>query len=126
NLSSLQLGVRYILPALPLLVLIAGQTGRWIGRADDRGRSRIIVALAALTLASARFHPHHIAYFNELAGGPDGGRNHLVDSNLDWGQDLNGLRDWIDRNRVGEIGLAYFGSVPPAALGIRYHLPPSW
>lgn len=37
-------------------------------------------------------YPHYLAYFNELAGGPRNGYQSLVDSNLDWGQDLKELR----------------------------------
>jgi len=35
--------------------------------------------------------PDHVAYFNTLAGGIEGGHRHLADSNLDWGQDLPAL-----------------------------------
>ena len=39
-----------------------------------------------------------------------GGYRHLVDSNLDWGQDLPGLKAWMDRNGVARIKLSYFGT----------------
>ena len=42
--------------------------------------------------------PHFLAYFNELAGGPDKGYLYAVDSNLDWGQDLKRLALWVDEN----------------------------
>jgi len=35
-------------------------------------------------VSAARIFPHYLAYFNELAGGPDTGYKWLVDSNLDW------------------------------------------
>lgn len=40
---------------------------------------------AASTLA---VYPHQLAYFNELAGGPEDGYRHLLGSSFDWGQDL--------------------------------------
>ena len=94
---------------------------------DHNGR------IAVWMLCSVRYHPQHLAYFNELAGSPTGGRRHLLDSNLDWGQDLGSLADFLRErrldssreHRLDEIGLAYFGTVPPAALGIAYHIPPS-
>ncbi|HTI49578.1 MAG TPA: glycosyltransferase family 39 protein [Planctomycetaceae bacterium] len=155
---GMQLGIRYVLPALPFLLLFAGQAARWCegswsraneqpsGRTSERGtgpshgtpghRTRsstgegarfrtVLVVGAALTLPfSLRYHPHHLAYFNEWSGGPLGGRQHLLDSNLDWGQDLRGLKLFLDEQRIDDIGLAYFGMIPPAELGIRYHVPP--
>jgi hypothetical protein len=55
-----------------------------------------------------------------LAGGPDGGWRYLVDSNLDWGQDLGGLKLWMDENDVPEVWLSYFGEARPDYYGIAY------
>jgi hypothetical protein len=93
------------------------QRGRWF-------RKLLILGAAGSCLLGLREHPHDLAYFNEYAGGPLGGRQLLADSNIDWGQDLDGLKRWINEKQPGEIGLAYFGTVPPEALGIQYHLPP--
>ncbi len=70
-------------------------------------------------MESALTSPHHLAYFNELAGGPKGGVNWLVDSNLDWGQDLKRLRDYVGRNKVESLRLAYFGTADPSYYGIQ-------
>jgi hypothetical protein len=123
--SRMQLGIRYVLPAIPFLILFASQSARWLDYRTFPFRTLTTIVLAGWMLFSVRYHPHHLAYFNELAGGPLGGREHLLDSNLDWGQDLGGLKDYLDKHGVGEIGLAYFGTVPPRALGISYHIPPS-
>jgi len=48
----------------------------------------LVVAHAGVSIAAA---PNHVAYFNALAGGIEGGSRHLADSNLDWGQDLPAL-----------------------------------
>ena len=64
-------------------------------------------------------HPHHLAYFNELAGGPANGWRLLVDSNLDWGQDLKRLGEWTRANHVGKLKLSYFGSADPGYYGIE-------
>ncbi|MBX4190344.1 hypothetical protein KW791_03570 [Candidatus Parcubacteria bacterium] len=53
--------------------------------------------------------PFYLTYFNEVAGGPAGGHNYVVDSNLDWGQDLKRLGDWVEENKVQKIYLDYFG-----------------
>jgi hypothetical protein len=43
-----------------------------------------------------------------------------VDSNIDWGQDLIRLKDWMAAHGVDEIDLAYFGTADPRAYGIRF------
>ena len=122
---GMQLGLRYILPAMPLLYLFSAQGAQalWNGRSVAR-RSLVVAGTIALCVG-LREHPHHLAYFNEAAGGLRGGRNHLADSNLDWGQDLRELDAWLESHGVEQIGLAYFGMFPPSALGIDYQLPPS-
>lgn len=126
SLSTMQLGLRYLLPIFPLLFLVAGvvlSPLRATSRVTQWGVTLLLVACAAPSL---RHHPHHLAYFNEAAGGPLGGRHHLIDSNLDWGQDLWLLRDYLRENEIETIGLAYFGTVPPGLLGINYTVAPSW
>ena len=65
-------------------------------------------------------YPTPLAFFNVLAGGPSQGSDYLVDSNLDWGQDLKGLKRWMDSNELKTINLCYFGSADPAYYGIPY------
>ena len=117
--SANQIGIRYVLPTLPLLHLFAGQAARWLSESRRRV-VWLIVWTATLTAPLAlRFHPHHLAYFNVLAGGPSRGGWHLVDSNIDWGQDLHALKSFMDERQLHEIGLAYFGTVVPARIGIN-------
>ncbi|PIS17263.1 MAG: hypothetical protein COT59_01520 [Candidatus Nealsonbacteria bacterium CG09_land_8_20_14_0_10_42_14] len=70
----------------------------------------LIVWQAASVLAVS---PHFLAYFNELAGGPDKGYLYTVDSNLDWGQDLKRLAKWVEENNIEKIKIAYFGGGEP-------------
>ena len=121
---GMQLGIRYVLPIFPLLTLFASQSVCWLKWSRYRLRSCLILAAVAATPLALRHHPHHLAYFNELAGGPLNGRWHLLDSNLDWGQDLRELKRFLDEQSLGHVGLAYFGTAPPASLGIQYHVPP--
>lgn len=117
--SGMQLGIRYVLPVLPFLVMFAASTVELFPRRAGMGW-RVLAGLTVATLlASVRHHPHHLAYFNELAGGPDNGWNLLSDSNIDWGQDLYGLEQWLQESNVGEFHLAWFGTQPPSDLGIH-------
>jgi hypothetical protein len=80
-----------------------------------------ILGSLAITVAATGFiHPHYLAYFNLASGGPDRTPPRLIDSNLDWGQDLINLQDWVNEHARGEpIGLAYFGQIHPALLASR-------
>ncbi|MCA9047940.1 MAG: glycosyltransferase family 39 protein [Planctomycetaceae bacterium] len=122
--TAMQLGIRYVLPILPLLMLIAGQIGSLVTPWPKAVQRIAGVIIAAGCLCSLRFHPHHLAYFNEYAGGPIGGRQHLLDSNIDWGQDLHLVREFMKKHQLQTIRLAYFGTVPPQMVGIDYTLPP--
>jgi hypothetical protein len=64
--------------------------------------------------------PHFLAYFNTVSGGPGRGHEYLLDSNIDWGQDLITLRDYMEREGIDSVDLAYFGRVDPAIYGIKY------
>ncbi|HLJ11392.1 MAG TPA: glycosyltransferase family 39 protein [Planctomycetaceae bacterium] len=123
---GMQLGIRYVLPTLPLAYLAVSQTARWFVWKRFPIRTLAVTPLIIALPFSLRYHPHHLAYFNELAGGPEGGRAHLLDSNLDWGQDLRALADYLHQRHIDHIGLAYFGMLPPSELGIHYRLPPSY
>lgn len=123
SLSSMQLGLRYILPGVVLLFAWAAFA---LGSAVRQSRIASIAALAvaAATLLPLRGHPNHLGYFNEFAGGMKNGWRHLIDSNIDWGQDLYLLPEYVGSNSIDSLTLAYFGTVPPTTLGLKYDLPP--
>ena len=94
---------------------------------EDASAFRTLSTKAALgwyAVGTLRIHPHHLAHFNELVG-PANGWKHLVDSNLDWGQDLPGLARWMREEDVPEVRLAYFGSADARHHGVEYELLPS-
>jgi hypothetical protein len=76
-----QLGIRYVLPAIPFLILAAAR-----GAADGRGHRRVLVPLLLLWQAGSTlsYHPHFVPYFNELIGRRVNAYRYLADSNLDW------------------------------------------
>ena len=116
--SGMQLGIRYVLPVLPFLFLFTAHLAQSFLPGASL-RQRIVAGLTVVALlASLRHHPHHLAYFNELAGGPANGWHLLSDSNIDWGQDLYGLQDWLRESEAGPLHLAWFGTQPPSDLGM--------
>jgi len=117
--SHLNIGHRHILPTYPVLFIAAGALGRWLWT-NRRGRIAVGLLVAAQVAEAARISPHFLAYFNALAGGPAQGHRHLVDSSLDWGQDLPELKRWLDTHAGGApVFLSYFGLGEPNYYGIR-------
>jgi hypothetical protein len=76
-------------------------------------------ALVLLAIALLAW-PNYLAYFNWVSGGPSRGHKYLLDSNLDWGQDLISLRRYMEQEHIESVDLAYFGRVDPAIYGVRY------
>jgi 4-amino-4-deoxy-L-arabinose transferase-like glycosyltransferase len=109
-LARIDIGIRHVLPIYAPLA-VCGGIGAWrFWNAMPRRDARVLLAmlLAWQVAASALAHPDYLASFNELAGSrPD---HILVDSNLDWGQDLPRLREAIRENGVRYLWISYFGS----------------
>lgn len=117
--SGPNIGLRYLLPVYPFLIVIASGAASWAWRAPLT-RVLLLGLLLWQGVGTLRAHPDYLPFFNELVGGPSGGHLVLADSNLDWGQDLKQLRDYVDEHELGTIRLAYFGSVEPVDFGVEH------
>lgn len=125
--SRIAIGVRYVLPVYPFLALLGGAgIAAALMHRSMLQRALAVVILLLVPLVSLQACPDYLAYFNEPAGGVDGGRSILGDSNLDWGQDLPALANWMGEAGVPAVYLAYFGNDAPEQYGIRYHYVPGW
>lgn len=112
------LGVRYLLPVT--VICLAGAAAWLPDLVKDRRRLALtaVVAIAMQSASHASIAPHYLAYFNGFSGGAAHGYRKLVDSNLDWGQDLPSLAEWLSARGGTRVALAYYGSAPTAAYGI--------
>lgn len=121
------LGVRLVLPVYPLLAIAGayGATRLWSDVSSAAPRIVVGGLLAWALVIVVRSHPDHLAYFNLLAG--DHPEHVLVDSNLDWGQDLYRLRDTLAARGIRDsVRVAYFGtsdvdSIVPRARDLGLH-----
>jgi hypothetical protein len=117
--AKVQIGYRHILPVMPFVAVLAGLAlARLL---EARKGVWLVCGLLALNAASVlRVHPYYLAYFNEPAGGPANGYKLFVDSNLDWGQDLKAVGDYLKSRGSPQLILSYFGVVRPESCGIDY------
>jgi hypothetical protein len=117
-------GVRLVLPVFALMPLLGAVAfvELWEASTVSAPARRLVRATSAATLVASiivplRAHPDHLAYFNPIAG--DRPELILVDSNLDWGQDLYRLDAVMRRMRIDSVAVAYYGSASFDAAGVR-------
>ena len=97
--TGLNIGYRHLLPMLPPLYIMLS------GAMPLRFRQQGTTTFQGFVI--------YLSYFNEIDGGPRNGHNSLIDSNIDWGQDLWRLRDWMNEKGYPSVKLSYFGSADP-------------
>ena len=113
--ASYNIGVRHMLPAIPLLGVAAAALV--VRTLSPRASAALLLGCGLLQAGeTASVHPHELSFFNAAAGGPAAGERWLNDSNLDWGQDLVRLARALPALGIdeGELTVSYFGgdSVP--------------
>jgi len=117
-------GVRLVLPIFAIFALLGARAAveLWDHSASSVPARRLVRATVVATVGAAmlvpmRAHPDYLAYFNPIAG--DRPKLVLVDSNLDWGQDLYRLSAVMKRMRIDSVAVAYYGSANLDAAGVR-------
>ena len=109
--APLNTGVRHIMPVYAFLwPLAAGAASTLL-----RGRwAWALVGLAVLHVgASLATFRNHIPYANLFWGGPNNVHRLLTDSNADWGQQLNAVRDYLEKRNVKDCWFSYIGEGLP-------------
>lgn len=127
--SNLNIGFRHILPTVPLMYILSSKmlskVDKFIHERKHQqayyGHYVIIVILGIWLVGSNLFnYPFYVPYFNELIGSKNGYKQ-IVDSNVDWGQDLKRLAKFVDDNNIDKLHLDYFGGGSPKYyLGDKY------
>jgi hypothetical protein len=110
-LSTINIGVRYYLPAYPFLFILAGAALDDLLRRARRRALAAALAAAALcwtAVEAARAFPDHMTYVNQLAYA----RPHwwyLSDSNVEWGDDVRALALYLRGRGEERVGAALLG-----------------
>ncbi len=121
TLGANDIGVRYLLPVFPLLLI-------WSSRiVPEFAKTRIGIAFVAGVLLSQAWSglssfPNYIPYFNEWAGGAAKGPDYLDDSNVDWGQGLKQAAQYVKERGLKNVVMWSFS---PFDNPEYYGLPPN-
>jgi len=111
--SGINLGMRHILPIYPFLYVGVAA----LLSSSPRVWAAALLLLVGLQIAEcASIHPDYLAFFNAPAGGPGRGPEYLLDSNIDWGQDVKKLVHWLDQHGTRRARVYYFGNAQ-----LRHH-----
>ncbi len=134
--SPLNIGYRHLAVIIPLIyILTTDQIKKWWWGVKNNVNNQsifsllinfnqikkigiktvfILILIIWYILEALIISPHFIAYFNEFVGGAKNGYKYVVDSNLDWGQDLKRLAKFVEQNNINKIKVDYFGGGSPA------------
>ena len=131
--SKINIGHRHILPIYPPLFIICGGISYlFASNATDiirKLRLPAILLVAWFCLDSLSAWPDYLSYFNRLAGGPENGYKHLVDSSLDWGQDLSNVNPTLEKHKElnsKNLYISYFGVDIPERFSIQAKILPGY
>jgi 4-amino-4-deoxy-L-arabinose transferase-like glycosyltransferase len=119
--SHIDLGVRHLLPFYPFffIALAAGFFALAKSRPPWTGPLLIFVCVL-LAAESLSAFPDYLSFFNLVSGGTWRGPHYLLDSNIDWGEDLKKLRGYINTHPAPQYCLEYFGTAEPPYYGIEH------
>lgn len=127
-IARINIGHRHLLPIYSALFILAGaiafSRARWL-------RSLTLAALFALVVETLWVWPNYLAYFNQTIGSRRNAYKHLVDSSLDWGQELPALKRYLDDHGFSNqqrtpVYLSYFGTARVAHYGLQIRWLPTF
>jgi hypothetical protein len=123
--GRIHLGIRYVLPLYPMLAMIAGVGAEslFVTRSIKSWVLLSLLILGQLGVSVANF-PDYLAYFNFLAGAEP--ERLLVDSDLDWGQDVNRVATELRVREIGRVFTALQGNSDLSQHGFPAHGDLDW
>lgn len=91
-----QIGIRYYLPVFPLLYVFAGNLFINWKSFPVWQKATVWGLFVYLVISVLSYHPYYLSYFNEIVWDRKDAYKYLADSNLNWGQGKNELRQYLE------------------------------
>lgn len=108
--SHLNLGWRHIMPIYPYFFVLSGSlVSPSVLRQKALRIALPLLVVSGLVMVQIQTFPNELGYFNSIAGGSANSHIWLLDSNLDWGQDLPKLAAFMKQNQITTMPFAYYG-----------------
>src|SRR5258708_1402252 len=120
--STINIGVRFYLPAYPFLFIMSGALLDRLIRIRSRkmlGAAAVAIVLGWCVVEVITTYPNYIPYMNELAYS----RPHwwyLSDSNVEWGDSMPELASYLQARGETRVRAAMLGAWPLGRYGIDF------
>ncbi len=122
--NSISYDLRHILTIFPFILVFTSKVINFKPEKSKMFFWLLVLLLIWYVLGSILAYPNYTPYFNEFVMTKNGHKV-LSGSNVDAGQDLIKLKDFMDKNNIKKINLSYLGSVEPGNYGINYDYMPT-
>jgi hypothetical protein len=106
--SNFNTGVRHILPIYGFLIVLASAGAIWLGWRFNVFRYVLVVLLLLNTLAAVRTAPNYLAFVNDLWGGYENSHVIFTDSNVDTGQSMKFVSEYLAGENIKDCWIATF------------------
>ena len=104
--SHINIGVRHIFPTYVFFPLAAGSLIAYLHKKYAQIVPAVAASIAVLSIVVATAAwPNTIGYYNGVFGGTKNGHRYVLDSNVDWNQDIWRLRAFVDRQQFSAVHL---------------------
>jgi 4-amino-4-deoxy-L-arabinose transferase-like glycosyltransferase len=118
--STINIGVRFYLPAYPFLFILSGAVlDRLMRQRRLLGIAVTVIVLGWSAIEIIRTYPNYIPYMNELAYS----RPHwwyLSDSNVEWGDSMPELAEYLHEHGETKVRAAMLGAWPLGRYGLDF------
>lgn len=106
--SGMNIGVRHILPVYPFFI-VAAAVGAIAACRKFYFFRYVLIALLLFHAATAwRTAPNYIAFANDFWGGTNNTYHILADSNVEWGQNLKLVNEYLAQENISDCWFAGF------------------
>ena len=119
SVSGKQFGVRYVLPLYPAAVILGVLAlHRLLASRPTLFLATLATVVGCQAVSAVGILPRPLSYFNGFCGGPDAGPDLLGNSDVDWGQGLGDVRDYLSARGETALVNKLFGANRAAEWGL--------
>jgi tetratricopeptide (TPR) repeat protein len=122
--SGMNIGVRHILPVYGFFIVVAAAGACAWSRKYKIARYALISLLIFHAVTAVRTAPNYLAFSNDFWGGTNQTYRYLTDSNVDWGQNLKFVNEYLRAEKINDCWFANFGGGELARRNVPCRLMP--
>ncbi|HEY8563459.1 MAG TPA: glycosyltransferase family 39 protein [Pyrinomonadaceae bacterium] len=109
--SGINIGVRHILPVYPFFIVAAAVGAVWMSRRARVFRYFLIMLIFYHALTAIRTAPEYLAFANDFWGGTENSYRYFRDPNLDYGQNIKFVKEYVEREGITDCWAALAGNI---------------